>query len=109
MERLKQNMNRTADNDYLYAIADHTNHLIKLGYARDPQKRCAQLQTGNPNVLSVVWSVAISKSRARLVEQKIHQEYNHKRVRREWFKMSAVEAEQVLNHAVIRWQDDINI
>jgi hypothetical protein len=102
-------MNRTVDYDYLYAIADHTNQLIKLGYAQDPAKRCAQLQTGNPNALSVIWATAIPKSRARLVEQKIHREYNHKRVRGEWFGMSATEAEQVLTHAVIRWSDNTSI
>lgn len=109
MEKLKQNMNHTVNYSYLYAIADHTNQLIKLGYAQNPQQRCAQLQTGNPNVLSVIWSTAIDQSRARIVEQKIHREYNHKRVRGEWFRMSAAEAEQVLAHAVIRWSDDLSI
>lgn len=92
--------------NYLYAIADNTNQLIKIGYAADPKKRCAQLQTGNPNPLSVIWQVEIAENRARLVEDKIHKEYNYKRFRGEWFRMSAVEATDILNYAIIRWADD---
>jgi predicted GIY-YIG superfamily endonuclease len=91
---------------YLYAIADNTNQLIKIGYAADPKKRCAQLQTGNPNTLLVIWQVAIDETRARLVENKIHKEYNYKRVRGEWFRMCATEAAHILDHAIIRWADD---
>jgi len=99
-------MKNTASINYLYAIADHSNQLIKLGYAKDPQKRCLQLQTGNPNVLSVIWAVPVDHVKARLVEQKVHKEYNYKRSRGEWFKMTESEAKQILDHAVIRWCDD---
>lgn len=99
-------MNCTVSINYLYAIADSANQLIKIGYAKDPEKRCAQLQTGNPTKLSVVWKVEVDKSRAKLVETKIHKEYNYKRVRGEWFKMTAQEATDILNYAFIRWCED---
>lgn len=92
--------------NYLYAIADTESQLIKIGYAKDPLKRCAQLQTGNAHPLKVIWKVEVDVSRAKLVETKIHQEYNYKRVRGEWFKMSEQEATDILNHAFIRWCED---
>ena len=92
-------MTYTVSINYLYAIIDQKNQLVKIGYAKDPAKRCAQLQTGNPNPLSVIWKVEVEESRAKLVETKIHKEYNYKRVRGEWFKMSEQEATDVLNHA----------
>lgn len=90
---------------YIYVIGTQGN-LQKIGYAADPAKRLAQLQTGNPEKLFLHYKIPVPDTRARLVEQRIHKEINYKRTMGEWFKLSPKEAIDLLDYAVIRWVDD---
>lgn len=90
---------------YIYVIGTQGN-LQKIGYAADPNKRLAQLQTGNPERLYLHHKIPVPDSRARLVEKHIHKEISYKRATGEWFKLTPKEAVDLLNYAVIRWVDD---
>lgn len=79
---------------YLYCIADDSG-LCKFGYSRDPSGRLRELQTGNPNPLSLILSVGLPESEtlrrsfaARQLEQQLHRDFAHLRVRGEWFRCS---------------------
>lgn len=79
---------------YLYCIADDSG-LCKFGYSRDPSGRLRELQTGNPNPLFLVESVCLPESEglresfaARQLEQQLHRDFAHLRVRGEWFRCS---------------------
>lgn len=91
---------------YLYAIIDSSLGLCKLGYSQDPQRRCAELQVGNPHLLRVVHSVRVDRCRARALERRLHFELNHLRCKGEWFRIDAVRARGMLEYCVIRWHDD---
>lgn len=92
---------------YLYVIENVNNGLIKIGYSKNPEGRCRSLQTGNADTLKVFHTVQINESRARTVEQKLHKEIGYLRVKGEWFKINAEHAKNLIEFAVIRWEDDI--
>jgi hypothetical protein len=56
--------------------------------------------------LKLIHSVEIRQDRARVVEQKLHKEINHLRVRGEWFNISDNFAKEIIDYAVIRYEDD---
>ena len=91
---------------FLYIIENVDNGLIKIGYSLTPQRRCASLQTGSSAELRVAYTVAVAENRARLLEQRMHRDINHYRVRGEWFSVPLAEAIALLDHCVIRWHDD---
>jgi len=91
---------------YLYVIECVGVDLVKIGYSADPDHRLTELQTGNANKLRVAHRVSVDPGRERVLEQRVHQELSYRRVRGEWFKMSADQARGVLDHAIIRWHDD---
>lgn len=94
---------------YLYAIQDSSTGYVKLGYSNDPDQRLCELQTGNSSVLRVVHRAKIREDRARPVEQQLHQELNHHRVRGEWFDLNEHSAKNMIDYAIIRYEDDILI
>tara|TARA_Y100000310_G_C20704089_1_gene833112 strand:- start:999 stop:1253 length:255 start_codon:yes stop_codon:yes gene_type:complete len=81
----------------------HSNdHLYKFGVSCNPSKRVKQLQTGNPNLIRLLWQVEVEQ--AFEVEHVLHQylkEYQ-KWVRGEWFWLSSGQvlkiAQTVLEH-----------
>jgi hypothetical protein len=83
-----------------------TNERQKIGYSGDVNKRLKTLQTGNPETLTIHHTIEVPNERARLVENKIHKEYNHLRIKGEWFNMTPNKAKDVLDFALIRWADD---
>lgn len=91
---------------YLYAICDESTGHIKLGYSLNPEERLRELQTGNSGALRLVHRARIREDRARPVEQRLHLELNHLRVRGEWFKLSESKAKGMIDYAIIRYEDD---
>jgi len=90
---------------YLYVIADDYNDRVKLGYSEDPHRRCAELQTGNPNTLRVVHR-AWAGDRCAVLESVLHREFAHHRVRGEWFSIPADRAVNYVDYVIIRYLDD---
>ena len=65
---------------------------IKIGYARDVDKRLAQLQVGCPFTLSLLfWFPAKSKRHAQSIEAWFHDRWHKRHIRGEWFKPIKIE------------------
>lgn len=77
---------------YLIKCADGLFFYFKVGVANDVDLRLAQLQTGNPLVLSLVDAYGFDN--AEIVERAIHQAWKKERIRGEWFRLSPVQAEE---------------
>jgi hypothetical protein len=90
---------------YLYVIADDYNDIVKLGYSEDPHRRCAELQTGNPNTLRVVHR-AWAGDRCALMENILHREFAYHRVRGEWYRIPPDRAANYVDYVIIRYLDD---
>lgn len=75
-----------------------TGQPIKIGIARDPYKRLADLQVGFPHKLQLYWSVVIAGTAAVTVERAAHKRLAAKRLNGEWFDVDpddAIEAIKV--------------
>jgi hypothetical protein len=68
---------------YVYAIGMEGSPLIKIGWARSPEKRLAQLQTGQPYQLELLYQLLTEQPRR--VEGCLHRMLGD-RYRGEWFE-----------------------
>lgn len=91
---------------YLYVIENTRTGAVKIGYSETPENRCRTLQTGNSDVLQVTYKAKVNTDRARLLEQKLHKEINHHRIKGEWFSITSKKARDLVDYIVIRWHDD---
>lgn len=66
---------------YVYLVVNHTRTAAKIGYTTNTYARFAQMQTANPEPLSMEYEIPASRD----VERKLHKHFNSKRVRLEWF------------------------
>jgi len=90
---------------FLYVIGNNESKQ-KIGFSSNVEKRLAELQTGNPDRLYIHHTRAVPKDRVRLLERKIHRELGYRRIKGEWFNMSANDAKLMLDFAMIRWLED---
>ena len=67
---------------YVYLISDGTAY--KVGYSVNPNKRVAELQTGNPRKLSLLASIPGTEAD----EKALHQKYISDNLLQEWFAAS---------------------
>lgn len=84
---------------YIYAIGTDTK--TKIGISQDVNARLATIQTGNPETLRIHYAFKIDKSRAAKLESHIHKEYNHHKIRGEWFNLDECEAVKILSYFAI--------
>lgn len=76
---------------YVYFISDGLGH-VKIGIAKDVQKRLYSLQTCNPLLLEIRLVLSVKDmDDARRIEQKLHTIFNESRLRGEWFDERPVE------------------
>ena len=91
---------RTADSLQVYVIRD--GDYAKVGIARDALERVAQLQTGNPRDLEVIYTVDVGAEFAGRVEQVAHgwlrRKYEH--ARGEWFIATNLQAKKAIKRAI---------
>lgn len=73
--------------EFVYFIQQGESGPVKIGYAHDPLKRMGQLQTGNPNDLTLRQVVPGN----RRLETNLHHRFRDARVRAEWFGLSYLE------------------
>jgi predicted GIY-YIG superfamily endonuclease len=90
---------------FLYVIGNKSNRQ-KIGFSKNVEKRLKTLQTGNSEELLLHYYVQVPEHRVRILEKKIHLELSYKRLKGEWFDISADDAKQFLDFAMIRWLDD---
>lgn len=75
---------------YVYAIGPEHGEAIKVGIAADPRQRLKQLQTGNPQRLSILrrWG-PMDRAEAQRIEADMHFLLGDFRESGEWFSVCA--------------------
>lgn len=71
---------------YVYLIWNQSDGLFKIGKSKRLTTRLRSHQTGNAGRLGIVCNIA-SDDMGKL-EKRLHSEFDHKRVRGEWFRLS---------------------
>lgn len=78
-------MNNTESS--VYFVADFFSNAFKIGKADDAYRRIGELQTGNPNPLTLLHSIKFQSSdESFYYEKKYHRLFKHLHLSREWFK-----------------------
>jgi predicted GIY-YIG superfamily endonuclease len=67
----------------LYFVQEQGSDLVKVGYAKDPAARIAQLQTGSPRKLTILDIVEGDRQAEAILHRRLRT--MHKGVRGEWF------------------------
>ena len=78
-------------NSKTYLMLDADTGFVKIGRSIDPKKREVTLQSKKP-------TISLLKICDKNVESKLHNQYASKRVRGEWFKLSADEIQEIVNN-----------
>lgn len=83
---------------YMYIISDN-NGYMKIGIAKDPEKRVKQLQTGHATKLDILFTEEFYCRRSHLlkIEKLVHKEIKciAPRMKGEWFEISMDNLEKV--------------
>lgn len=79
---LAQSADRYVDVNRLVYFISNGNH-VKIGSARDPRARLAELQIGTSTELSLIKTEVGGFPR----ENDLHRQFNHLRIRGEWFRL----------------------
>ena len=78
---------------YVYFITD--GHYVKIGVAKNPEKRVVELQVGNPNILTVLCKIPTkTEKEAYNLEKYLHLQYEAFQKNGEWF--------DILNHIKVK-------
>jgi hypothetical protein len=81
---------------FIYIIGSDARQ--KIGVSSDPSQRLCTLQTGNSETLKIHYCFEVAEKTAFKFEKYIHREQNHKRLRGEWFDMSAQHGTDLLKY-----------
>jgi predicted GIY-YIG superfamily endonuclease len=73
---------------YIYLIKSSINNYYKIGLAKDINKRIKTLQTGNAEELILITSYKTNPKIAPKLEFSLHNYYNLKRIKSEWFNLN---------------------
>lgn len=89
---------RAGKQGYVYAITeDGCGEYVKLGYSVNPQKRVAELQTGNPRKLVLLGY----REGTPADERALHAKYIKMNVLQEWFKLEPSMADEFNTKEVV--------
>lgn len=80
---------------YVYLMLDKNTNLYKIGMANNPEQREKTLQSEKPTIEKISEKRLPSREYASAVEKMLHSLYTSKRVRGEWFELSALEIWQI--------------
>lgn len=72
-------------------------HPVKIGIAKDPERRLTELQTGSPHRLMIHFTASVSNGRS--VERACHMTLSAKRLEGEWFDITPDDAIEVVRRA----------
>lgn len=95
------------DKSYIYIIGNLDKSELKVGYSSNPKSRLSTLQTGRIDKLNIYYEAEIDKKKVKYIESKIHHEIGHLRINKEWFKCDLNKLINEIDHAIIRYGDDI--
>lgn len=81
---------------YVYCITD--GRWCKVGFSRSPEVRMGDLQGGNPNELSMLWTRVCVYPFAAAVEARLHKHLARakRHLRREWFAITPEQGMKLL-------------
>ncbi len=79
---------REGKQGYVYLITEHFDggalRYVKIGYSVNPRKRVAELQTGNPRKLILLYAMPGTEED----ERRLHTKYIKANVMQEWFRVT---------------------
>ncbi len=79
--------NINSHSEFVYFIHSKESNTIKIGRAKDVEKRLKSLQTAHPFELKIIQTVKVNSSKAaQELENSLHMKFNHLRLMGEWFK-----------------------
>ena len=78
---------------FLYLIRDEFTGYIKIGISLNPNKRIKQLQTGNSNELTLIYSIQTEYYIK--LESTLHRHYKHLNIHNEWFDLTINELNDI--------------
>lgn len=82
---------------YVYFIRCLETPFVKIGKARDVEKRLDELQTGCPQELSIMMKInCVSDLAAFDIERKMHKSFSFYKYRSEWFQISGGEFQKII-------------
>lgn len=67
----------------VYLIYCSYTNLVKIGYAKNPERRLKQLQTGSAYPLIILKTIPNATKR---LEKELHFKFRHYKLEGEWFK-----------------------
>lgn len=71
---------------FVYFIQEGEDGPIKIGWAKDPRRRLASMQSGNPRRLHLLGAI---KTKRRLLERELHDRFIEDHLTGEWFSPSS--------------------
>lgn len=102
------------EKDYIYIIGNEKGY-IKVGVSKHPEKRIKQLQTGNAQKLTLLFTEEFECSRKHLlhIENAIHKQLKQmaKHCEGEWFEIDEFKMDSIKNTLTfyrIRYENDLN-
>lgn len=77
----------SSETEFIYFILNEECNAVKIGRAKDVDKRLKSLQTANCCELKIIKTIRTNgNSKAKKFEEDLHEKYKHLRIRGEWFK-----------------------
>lgn len=72
---------------FVYFVHNADSNAMKIGRAKNLEKRLSSLQTSSPATLKLVKAIQVTSGKeAAELEYKLHQQFTHLRITGEWFK-----------------------
>lgn len=73
--------------EYVYFIHSEESRAVKIGRAKNVERRLKSLQTAHPYELKVIKTIKVKAGKAaKDLENSLHQKFDHLRLSGEWFK-----------------------
>lgn len=86
---------------WAYAITAGPEFPVKIGKAQNVNGRLSSLQTGSPQKLKVIWSAPGGHA----LESHLHDTFEDRRIRGEWFDFAGVDAVSLITKAASVWDE----
>ena len=80
---------------WVYLMKDQANNTYKIGISNKPEYREKTLQSEKPTIVKIAAKQYQTRGLARAFESALHKEYQHKRIRGEWFRLDAKDVEAI--------------
>ena len=84
---------------YLIQSGKSNNSPVKIGVAKEPEKRILELQIGNAYLLTLIGKIpAKSRKHAEYIESRLHRYFAKYHIRGEWFKGKKINIKQAVDY-----------